>query len=542
MRKQHNFSPPYILGIDAGTEAVKAGLFDATGTRVAASAAAYATTFPRPGWAEQSPRAWRRSLVAAVRECVARAQIDTGKIDRGQISGICADATTCTLLPLRADGVALRDALLWMDVRAAEQAARIFATGHPALRYCASGLTAEWMPPKALWLKQAQPDLYAQTEVFCEYADWIAYQLTGRFTLNINTITQRWLYHRPSGGWPAGFFAAAGLEGIEAKLSQRIVQVGEVIGPLLPAVAAELGLPPGIPVAAGGGDAFIGLLGLGVTAPGEMGVVMGSSNVLSALSAQTVQIPGVFGSFPDALIPGLELVEAGQVSTGSILAWFRRNFARDLEAEAAARGLSPFQLLDQEAAHIPIGSDGLIVLDSFQGNRTPHVDAYAKGAIWGLSLQSSRGHVFRALMEGIAYGLADILETLARHEFAVSRIIVAGGPTRSPLFMQIYADVLGQALHVTAEAEASLLGSAVAAAVGAQIYPSLAAAAQAMVATTGVYRPQPAHHAEYAFYRRSYGETYKQLKELMQTMGQHLAQGNAQLRQGAAPYPPGAST
>ena len=514
-------SPPYVMGIDAGTEAVKAGLYDATGRRIAICARPYTTTYPRPGWAEQNPSEWWESIVGAVRGCLARASIDPT-----QIAGICADATTCTLVPMTADGTVLRPALLWMDVRAAAQAARIFATGHAALRYCQSGVTAEWMPPKALWFKQEQPELYAQTDYLCEFTDWIAYKLTGRFTLNINTISQRWFYHSPNGGWPLDFFADIGLDGVEAKFPEQIAKIGDVIGPLLPGVAHALGLPPGIPVATGGGDAFIGLLGQGVTAPGEMGVIMGSSNVLSALSAQEVHLPGVLGSFPDAVIPGLNLIEGGQVSTGSILVWFQRNFARELDAVAAEKGVSPFAILDQEAAAVPIGSEGVIALDYFQGNRTPHIDPYARGAVWGLSLQSSRGHLFRALMEGIAYGLRDIVETLEGHHLPVSRIIAGGGATRSELFMQIYADVLGKALYVTAEPEASLLGSAIAAAVGAQLYPSLAEAARAMVATAGVYQPDPARHVQYGFYLDNYRETYRRLKDLMTATGQHLAAGS----------------
>ena len=517
MGNAQTLTPPYVMAIDAGTEAVKAGIFDSTGSRIASASHPYATDFPRPGWAEQDPREWWASLVGAVCDCLAGAQIDST-----HIAGICADATTCTLVPVRADGTALRPAFLWMDIRAAEQAHRMSATGHEALRYCLAGVNAEWMPPKALWFKLEQPELYAQTDYLLEYTDWIAHKLTGRFTLNINTVTQRWFYHAPSGGWPSDFFAAIGLDSVEEKSPQNILKVGEVIGPLLPNVAEELGLPAGIPVATGGGDAFIGLLGQGVTEPGEMGVIMGSSNVLSALSAHEFHVPGVFGSFPDALIPGLDLVEAGQVSTGSILSWFHRNFARDLDSEAADKGLSPYQLLDQEAAEAPIGSEGLIVLDYFQGNRTPHTDAFARGAIWGLSLQSSRAHVFRALMEGIAYGLRDILEALESHQFTVSRLIASGGATRSKLFMQVYADVIGIPLHVTAEPEASLLGAAVAAAVGAQIYPSLSEASRRMVSIAGAYQPDPSRHAEYAFYMRNYRETYRRLKDLMKEMSQQL--------------------
>jgi len=518
MTKETHIGPPYVLGIDAGTVAVKAGLFDLKGNLVAAGSRDYPTYFPKPGWAEQDPDEWWASLAGAVRDCV-----DSAGIDPSDIIGMSADATTCTLIPMRADGTEVRRAFLWMDVRSVEQANRVFASGHEALQYCLAGVNAEWMPPKMLWFKENQPDLYAQMDVLLEYTDWIAYKLTGRFTLNMSTASHRWFYHAPSGGWPSSFFAEIGLDDLEARFPADVLPIGEVVGPLDAAVAEELGLPAGIPVATGGGDAFIGLLGQGVTEPGDMGVVMGTSNVMSALAGEEFHFSGIFGSFPDALIPGLNLVEAGQVSTGSILSWFKQNFAQGVEAEAEAQGLSVYQLLDREAAEIPVGSEGLVVLDYFQGNRTPHTDSYARGAVWGLSLRSSRAHVFRALMEGIAYGMRDILDTFSKRDFDVSRIIVSGGATNSPLFMQIYADVLGKPLYTTRVAEASLLGSAVVAAVGAGAHPDLVSASRRMVEISGQVDPDPARHEAYEYYVRACQRTPVQMKVLMQGMSQTAA-------------------
>jgi ribulokinase len=505
--------PPYVLSIDAGTEAIKVGLFDLQGRRVAVGVRSYPTYFPGPAWAEQEPADWWNGLVGAVHDCLQAADAP-----RAEIIAVAADATTCTLVPMRGDGHVLRRPFLWMDVRAGEQARQAFATGDPALRYCLAGANAEWMPPKMLWFKQNEPELYAATDYLLEFTDWIAYRLTGRFTLNIDTITQRWFYHTPTGGWPHSLFRALQLDDLPAKFPQSIHRVGEIVGELLPEVAAELGLPAGLPVAACGGDAFIGLLGQGVSAPGDVGVIMGSSNVLSALSHEELHFPGILGSFPDAVVPGLSLVEAGQVSTGSILSWFKRNFGHGAAADAANQGVSVYQLLDREAGQTPIGSGGLIVLDYFQGNRTPHTDSAARGMIWGLSLQADRGYIFRALMEGIAYGLQDIVLTLRSHDFDLGRIIASGGATQSQLFMQIYADVLGKPICVTREAEASLLGSAVVAAVGAGAYPDLHTASQAMVQVSHEYRPDPARHGEYQFFVRMYQETYRQMKDLMHTM------------------------
>ncbi|HQY90782.1 FGGY-family carbohydrate kinase [Caldilinea sp.] len=507
--------PPYILSIDAGTEAIKAGLFDLQGNRVAIGARNYPTFFPASGWAEQDPADWWSGLVGAVQDCLHNAHVAPE-----EIAGLSADATTCTLMPLDAAGQELGRALLWMDVRAAAQARRIFTTGDPALRYCLAGANAEWMPPKLLWLKENEPERYAATAFLLEFTDWIAWRLTGRLMLNLNTVTQRWFYHTPSGGWPLDFFAAIGLAGLADKFPADILPLGAVVGELSADAARALGLRPGIPVAAGGGDAFVGLLGQGVTQPGDLGVVMGSSNVLSALAAEEMHFPGVFGSFPDAIIPGLNLVEGGQASTGSLLSWFKRNFGADAEAAAIARNISVYRLLDEEAAQVPPGAAGLIVLDYFQGNRTPHTDSAARGAIWGLSLQSGRAQIFRALMEGIAYGMEDILQTFRGHGFVVERIIASGGATHSPLFMQIYADVVGQPLSITREPEASLLGSAIVAAVGAGLYPDLQTAARQMVSIERAYIPDAHRHDEYAFFVRQYQDTYQQLRELMRRMNE----------------------
>ncbi|MEZ4614665.1 MAG: FGGY family carbohydrate kinase [Caldilineaceae bacterium] len=258
---------PYLLAIDGGTEALKAAIYDQQGTQVAIAVRPYQSYFPRPGWAEQAPAAWWAALVGAVRAVVAEAAIDPR-----QLIGISADATTCTLVPMRANGEEIGRALLWMDVRAAEQAERIFAGGHQALRYCLAGVNAEWMPPKLLWLKEHEPERYAATEYLLEYTDWIAYRLTGRFTLNRNTVTQRWFYHTPSGGWPLEFFASIGLADLVGKFPRAVLGIGELVGPLSEAAATALGLPDGIPVLTGGGDAFIGILGQGVTKPGDLGV------------------------------------------------------------------------------------------------------------------------------------------------------------------------------------------------------------------------------------------------------------------------------
>jgi FGGY-family pentulose kinase len=511
-------SEPLVMGIDAGTEALKAGLFDLTGTLIKSASRPYKTSFPRPGWAEQSPAAWWDALVGAIRDCLAAEPW----VDPARIAGISADATCCTMIPLDQSGRELRDCLLWMDVRAAEQARRIFEGGHAALRYCLAGVNAEWMPPKMLWLKENEPEIWAQTATLIEFTDWIAFKLTGRLTLNISTTSHRWFYHTPSGGWQEEFFAAIGLEGLRERFPSEVLAIGEVVGPLAPDVASLTGLPAGIPVAAGGADAFIGILGQGITQPGDMGVITGTSNVMAALSANEVHFPGIFGSFPDALIPGLNLIEGGQVTTGAILAWFARQFARDLLGPQGEITAETFSRLRQEASSQRRPS-GLILLDAFQGNRTPHTDSRARGALWGLSLNTTRGDVWNAIMEGVAFGMFEILTVFAENHFDVDRLVFSGGATRSAEFMQIYADVLGRPIFTTEQTEACLLGSGLVAAVGAGLFPNLDAAAQAMVQVTGPLEPDAAMHDQYREVFTQYRRTYPALKEPMHAMAAYLA-------------------
>jgi ribulokinase len=486
------------------------GLFDSMGNLYSLASCAYPTEFPQAGWAEQKPNEWWSALVKATRDCLRGTLIDIE-----EIRGLCVDATTCTLVALNEDLDPIRPALLWMDVRSADQANRIFDTGHEVFRYSLAGCNAEWMPSKALWLAENERQNYDRMAYLVEYTDWLNHRLTGRLALNLNTITQRWYYHSRRGGWSEDFFSRIGLAGIVEKFPSEIISPGGEIGHLKPSVAKLLGLPDAVMVFQGGGGAFIGLLGLNVAQPGKVGLITGSSNVLGGFVDGEFHVEGLYGAFPDAVIPGLWLVEGGQVSTGSILSWYNRNFANDLPKEKA------YEILNSEAANVPPGSDGVIVLDYFQGNRTPHTDSKARGAIWGLSLHTTRGQVFRALMEGVAFGTRRVLDEMARYGHHPREIFACGGATRSDLFMQIYADICGVPLSVTQIPDAPLLGDAILAFTGLGIYPDFSTAAGCMVKIGRTYQPDVEHKQEYDFFYDLYARTYHQLRDLMHECADH---------------------
>jgi FGGY-family pentulose kinase len=510
---------PYLMGIDGGTGGVRVGIFDREGTALVFRGVEHGTNFPRSGWAEQSPEDWWSCLCEASRRAVA----DSG-VSPEEIAGISTDATTCTVVALDRQNRVLRPALLWMDVRASDQAHRVQQTGDPALKYNGYGpSSAEWMPSKTLWLKENEPEVYDSAERICDYADWMTFRLTGEWTASINTASFRAYYDRDAGGWPGSLYEALGIGDVLEKFPPRVLDMGEAVGGLTKEAADEMGLPAGIPVAQGGGDAFVGTLGLGVTEPGKLALITGSSHVIVGQAAEPHYGRGFFGSYTDGIVPGQYSVEGGQVSTGSIVAWFKNQFAGDAAKEAGERGLDTYDVLNERAREIPIGSGGLVVIDYFQGNRTPYTDPLARGAIWGLSLGHTPAHVFRAILEGICYGTEHIFRTMREHGFQPGEAVVAGGPTKSDLWMQMHADVSNVPVSFTKEGEGPVLGSAMLAAVGAGVYPDIQTAADNMVHTERTIEPDPEAHEAYKFYVDRYIDTYPQMRESMHTMSRHIS-------------------
>lgn len=511
---------PYLIGIDGGTESVRVGIFDSVGHPVNFASREYSLKHPRPGLAEQDPAEWWTSLVAAVRRAVSESGISPQAI-----ASISLDCTSCTVVALDERDRVLRPAIIWMDVRAADQAGRISETGDPALKYNGYGkVSAEWMPCKALWIKENEPETYAAANRLCEYTDWMIHRLTGEWTASINTTSIRWYYDRNENGFPEGFYESIGLGDLLEKFPKRVLDMGAVAGELRMEAAEELGLPAGIPVAEGGADAFVAMVGLNVLTPGKMALITGSSHLMLGQTVQPIYGKGFFGSYTDAVVPGQYTVEGGQVSTGSVVKWFKDRFCSEEEEEARSQGISVYDLLNERAAKLSPGSEGLVVLDYWQGNRTPYTDPEARGMIWGLSLKHDATHIFRAILEGVCYGTEHILRTLRSNDFRAEEMVAAGGATNSQLWMQIHADVSNVPIVFTEVADAPALGSAILAAVGANIYPGIQEAAQNMVHIERRLEPDQERHDIYKFYVDKYIETYPRMQELMHEVVKHVAQ------------------
>ncbi|WP_027286884.1 FGGY-family carbohydrate kinase [Ruania albidiflava] len=512
---------PFVLGIDFGTESCRVAVIDVTGAPSAFAATPYPTHHPRPGWAEQSPDAWWAALTASTARCLREADVRPE-----QIEGISYDATTMTVVAMDARGNELHPAIMWMDVRAVEQAGRADSSSSVARRYNGDGTgpaSPEWYPFKAAWLKEHELEIYRATKYLLDAPDWVTHRLTGEWTVNINSAAHRMYYNRDEGGWPEDFYEHLGAGDTLDKLPGRVVDLGVPVGALTTRAAQELGLVPGTPVAQGAADAWAGQIGLNVLQPGRMALITGSSHVLSGQSGTPVSGPGFFGAYTDGVLPGQYTVEGGQVSTGSVLKWFKENFAKDVAATAAASGQNVYDLLNERSRHLPPGAEGLVVNEYFQGNRTPYTDGRARGIVWGLSLHHGPEHLYRAIQEGVCYGTEHILRSMRAAGLHLQEMVACGGATHSRDWMQMHADVTGVPIAITQVGDAAVLGSAILAAAGAGLFDSVQAAADAMVHRTTTVEPDPQRHREYAYFVDAYIDTYPRLREKIHHMQDHIS-------------------
>jgi FGGY-family pentulose kinase len=510
-----------ILGIDFGTQGVRVAVFNANGQLMEMSFAEYPTYYPHPGWAEQDPLHWWKAFKKALASCL------EGVKETKRIKGLTLCATSSTVLAVDKSGNPLTKAILWMDNRAYREAERINLTKHPRLKYSGGSDSVEWMIPKALWIKKNLPAVYSKAHLLVEEQDWLNYRLTGKWVSSRCTATCKWNYADVDGGWSEDFMVSIGLEDYRVKLPVRVIPVGQPVGEITRKAAGELGLPPGITVFQGGIDAHIGLLGLGAVKPGQMGVIMGTSFVHLAHTPQPIFRNGLWGPYPNALIDGLWLLEGGQVSCGSLTRWFRDQIAADLQHSRP--GEEPYQVLAQEAGKVMPGSDGLVVLDTWQGNRTPYRDPLAKGSIWGLTLSHTRAHLYRALLESVAYGTRNILESFNMEDFKINQIIACGGVLKNELWLQIIADVSGVPIRKASFGEAGVLGCAICAASGLGLYPGLAEAAESMVRYGDIVYPTTENYELYSFYFEQYKKTYALLAPQMHQMHVFRRNGSEQV-------------
>jgi ribulose kinase len=470
-----------MLGLDFGTGGVRAGLYDAAAHKLLqVTEACYPTAYPQLGWAEQSPLAWWDALGSACRELMARC-------GHPRVAGICVATTSSTVVAARADGTPLRAALLWMDCRAGVEANGTRTVNHPMMS--TGGDAVEWLVPKAIWLARNEPDTYASAERICEAVDLVNYWLTGRWVASQLNATCKWNYDTEAHRFPVDLYERLGVPDLADKLPQDVIKVGDPIGALTAAAAQHLGVDGTALVAQGGIDAHMAMLSAGTTGVGDLLFIGGTSIVQLMHIPEWVDIPGMWGPYPNALIEGPWLVEGGQVSAGSILNWLAHQM---FGLDAAGH-----QQLIAQAAQLAPGETGLLVLDYWMGNRTPYRSSELRGAILGLSLNHERKDVYRASVEAIALGSANVFHTLRSNGIEVKRVVAAGGFQKNALWLRATIDATGVPFEVVAHDNLTLIGAAAAAACGVGECTDLRLASGDFAACGVRVEPDWAAHEQY---------------------------------------------
>jgi L-ribulokinase len=522
----------YVVGVDFGTESGRALLVDcADGRELATAVHTYRNgvideRLPpphddvelEPDWALQDPEDYLRTFEHTVPAVLAEAGIEPS-----EVIGIGIDFTSCTMLPTTADGtpLCLLDELraephawvkLWKHHAAQPEADRINAVardrGEPWLPRYGGRISSEWFFAKALQILDEAPEVYERAERLIEAADWVVWQLVGRETRNNCTAGYKAMWSKRDGFPGSDYFAALDprLEHVvDEKMSPSIASIGSRAGLLDQRGAALTGLPVGTAAAVANVDAHVSAPAVGVTEPGTMVVIMGTSNCHIVLGEQLAAVEGMCGVVEDGVVPGLFGFEAGQSAVGDIFAWFAENAVPPEYGRAAVQ-----ETLEQAAAELRPGESGLLALDWWNGNRSVLVDADLRGLLVGMTLATRPPEVYRALLEATAFGTRVIIDAFESAGVAVDRIVACGGlPERNKLLMQIYTDVTGREFSVAASRQAPALGSAmfgaVAAGSAAGGYDSIVEASRAMARPGDeVYRPDAESHAVYDVLYREY--------------------------------------
>jgi len=482
-----------VLGVDVSTTATKAVAVDETGAVRGVGSAEYAVSTPHPLWSEQDPVDWWE----AAGEAIGRAVEGRG----GQVAaiGLAGQMHGAVLLD-EADRV-LRPAILWNDQRTGAECDEIRrlvgaeelirTTGNDAL----TGFTA----PKLLWVRHHEPDVWARVRHVLLPKDYVRLRLTGVRAMDKADAAGTLLLDLAERDWSDRVLDALG---IPRSWLPATAEGPAVVGTVRDVAAEVIGLRDGMPVVAGAGDQAANAVGAGVVDPGSMALSLGTSGVVFAATAQPIHDPqGRVHAFCHA-VPGRWHMMSVMLSAAGSLRWFR---------DALAPGV-PFDQLVAEADAVEPGADGLLFLPYLTGERSPHPDPYARGAFVGLTARHGRGHLVRAVLEGVAFGLRDGLDLmLAAGTPEPAQIRASGGGTTSALWRQILADVLRAQIATPATTEGAAYGAAILAAVGAGWFPDVATACAALVRATPAADPGPEAEA-YAERHARYRELYPALK------------------------------
>ncbi|GGM15604.1 MULTISPECIES: FGGY-family carbohydrate kinase [Micromonospora] len=493
---------PLLIGIDLGTGSSKGVLTDAAG-QVLATAVRHrprSMSMPHPGWAEVDAEAvWWGDVTAIAAELTAAAQ-------DAPVAAVCVSGVGPCLVLCDEQDNPVRPAILYgVDMRATEEIAELTDRygADEVLRRTGTPITSQAVGPKALWVRRREPQVWDRATRWYNSSSYVVRKLTGEYVLDHHTASQSVpLYDLEARRWHQPWYDEI-MAGLPAP---RLAWSAEVVGTVTPAAAEATGLPVGTPVCAGTVDAWAESVSVGVRAPGDLMLMYGSTMFFVQQLAAVARHPQLWNTA--GVAPDTYCLAAGMATSGSLTGWLRELV-----------GDVPFETLVAEAARVPAGSDGLLLLPYFAGERSPIFDPDARGVIAGLTLRHGRGHLFRAVYEGIAYGIRQILELLDTPANPVQRLVAVGGGTQGGLWTKIVSDVTGREQEVPAVTIGASYGDALLAAIGA----GLVAPDTDWTRPGEIVRPDPStattYDPLYAAYTALYHSTRPQIHHLATLQG-----------------------
>ena len=491
--------PSYVLGIDVGTGGTRALIVDEKG-RIAGAATEEHEPFasPKIGWAEQRPEDWWRAAGIAVRKALAQ-----GNLRGEQISCVGFSGQMHGAVMLDTAGEVVRPALIWCDVRTEKQCKElnerigaerlIQLTCNPAL--------PNFTLTKLLWVRENEPENWKRVRSVMLPKDYVRFRLTGERAIDVADASGTLMLDVAKRRWSVEVLQAAE---IDPSLLPAVYESPDVCGTIPVTGAVATGLAAGTPVVAGAGDQAAGATGMGIVTPGTVSATIGTSGVVFAATDRPALDPrGRLHTFCHA-VPGRWHVMGVTQAAGLSLRWFRDNFG----SSATQSSDDSYEKLTAEAATVAPGADGLLWTPYLMGERTPHLDADARGALVGLTASHTRAHIVRAILEGVAFSLKDTFTIFEEMKVPVKSIRLGGGGARSPLWRQIQADVYNHEVEIVEAEEGAAYGAAILAGVGAKIWPSVDVACDSVVRVASRTQPNAASaevmQKNYAAYRRIY--------------------------------------
>ena len=499
----------YVMGIDVGTSGTRAIIVRPDGHVVGAATGDHQPMLMlKPGWAEQEPSDWWEATIKAVRAALDAAGLKGDDIAAiglsGQMHGVCLlDKTRAVLRP----------SLIWCDQRSQAQcdwitnkvgADRLIQlVSNPAL----TGFSA----PKMLWVRDNEPQIFDRVAHFLLPKDYVRLRLTGEFATEVSDASGTLLLDVTNRKWSKEMLSALGLD---ANILPRVYESPEITGEISRETALVTGLKAGTPVVGGGGDQAASAVGNGIVSPGLTSATLGTSGVIFAYTdAPKLDPKGRIHTFCHA-VPGKWHVMGVTQGAGLSLRWFRDNFGESEAWLARQTGVDPYDLLIQEAEQVPPGSEGVVWLPYLMGERTPHLDAQARGMWFGMTAAHKRGHMIRSILEGVAFSLRDSYEIFKELGIPIEQIRASGGGSRSLFWRQIQADIYGKEVVTLRTSEGSALGAALLAGVAAKNYASVEESAKQAIVLQDRVSPRAEHVKTYDRTYQIYRNLYPAVREL----------------------------